>query len=100
MTCKMKQEQTEKYVRPKCERISCRVIDVIDHDYTPESGVTQTRSRELYANGSYMGQVPTSAGARDIVNHCNTMGMCAEVEGVEVIFDPTPRIENAYLNTL
>jgi len=96
----MKQEQTEEYVRPKCERISCRVVDVIDHDYSPATGVTTTKSRELYANGSYMGQVPTSAGARDIVNHCNTMGMCAEAGDVEVVFDTTPRVENGYLNKI
>lgn len=95
----MKEKLTE-YVRPKCERISCRVVDVIDHDYSPESGVTQVRTRELYANGSYMGQVPVSAGKKDIVNHCNTIGVCADSEEVEVVFDTTPRVENAYLNTL
>lgn len=95
----MKENLTE-YVRPNCERISCRVVDVVDHDYSPATGVTETRSRELYANGSYMGQVPTSAGKKDIINHCNTMGMCAEAGDVEVVFDTTPRVENAYLNTI
>jgi hypothetical protein len=81
-------------------KLKCKVVDVIDHDYSPATGVTTTKSRELYTNGSYMGQVPASAGKKDIINHCNTLGMCAEVEGVEVEFDTTPRVENGYLNTI
>jgi hypothetical protein len=81
-------------------KLNCKVVDVIDHDYSPENGVTTTKSRELYANGSYMGSLPTSAGKKDIINHCNTLGMCAEAGDVEVVFDTTPRVENAYLNTI
>ena len=81
-------------------KLNCKVVDVIDHDYSPENGVTTTKSRELYANGSYMGSLPVRAGKKDIVNHCNTIGMCADSDEVEVVFDTTPRVENAYLNTI
>jgi hypothetical protein len=45
-----------------------------------------------------MGQVPARAGKKDIINHCNTLGMCSDE--VEVVFDTTPRIENDYLNKI
>ena len=95
----MSKEVINEYARPICERLECNVVPVVDYEYTND-GVVKKESRELYANGSYLGQVPKRTGHKDVVNHCMAMGMCAEADEVVVSFDETPRIENEYLNQL
>lgn len=80
-------------------KLKCRVVDVVDHDYTPEEGVTVNVRREMYVNGAFFGSLPMTAGKDEVVNCCRSISKVTDAD-VTVVFDKTPRVENEYLNSL